>query len=99
MTKIMPVNRIATRADLNELIHNFDQKVWQRKQHEHPTRPVEKITLVCMGHEPDLATQLELAARPFKISVEVVDILRDKMNLEFKRASEAKVTIKKGDLT
>lgn len=98
MVKIMPVNRIATRADLNELIHNFDQKAWQHRHSEHPNRPVEKITLVCMGHELDLAAQLELAAKPFKIDVEVVDILRDKADLEFKRDSQAKVSIKKGEL-
>lgn len=91
MVKIMPVNRIATRADLNELIAGFDYKAWERKQHGSPNRPVEKITLVCMGHEPDLAAQLELAAKPFKIDVEVVDILRDNANLEFKRDSQAKV--------
>lgn len=98
MVKIMPVNRIATRADLNELIAGFDYKAWERKQNESPNRPVEKITLVCMGHEPDLAAQLELAAKPFKIDVEVVDILRDKANLEFKRDSEAKVVVKNGEL-
>lgn len=98
MVKIMPVNRIATRADLNELIAGFDYKSWERKQNESPNRPVEKITLVCMGHEPDLAAQLELAAKPFKIDVEVVDILRDKANLEFKRDSEAKVVVKNGEL-
>lgn len=98
MVKIMPVNRIATRADLNELIAGFDYKAWERKQNESPNRPVEKITLVCMGHEPDLAAQLELAARPFKIDVEVVDILRDKADLEFKRDSQAKLAIKNGEL-
>lgn len=99
MVKIMPVNRIATSADLNELIAGFDYKAWERKQNETPNRPVEKITLVCMGHQPDLAVQLELAAKPFKIDVEVVDILRDKADLEFKRDSEAKVVIKNGELT
>lgn len=98
MVKIMPVNRIATRADLNELIASFDYKAWERKQNESSNRSVEKITLVCMGHEPDLAAQLELAAKPFKIDVEVVDILRDKADLEFKRDSQAKLTIKKGEL-
>ncbi|MBA5623201.1 site-specific DNA-methyltransferase [Pseudomonas aeruginosa] len=98
MVKIMPVNRIATRADLNELIAGFDYKAWERKQHESPNRPVEKITLVCMGHEPTLRAELELAAKPFKIDVEVVDILRDKADLEFKRDSQAKVSIKKGEL-
>lgn len=98
MVKIMPVNRIATRADLNELIAGFDYKAWERRQNESPNRPVEKITIVCMGHEPDLAAQLELAAKPFKIDVEVVDILRDKADLEFKRDSQAKVSIKTGEL-
>ena len=98
MVKIMPVNRIATRADLNELIAGFDYKVWERRQGENPNRAIEKITLVCMGHEPDLKAQLEFAAKPFKIDVEVVDILRDKADLEFKRDSQAKVSIKKGEL-
>ena len=98
MVKIMPVNRIATRADLNELIAGFDYKAWERKQNESPNRPVEKITLVCMGHELDLAAQLQLNARPFKVDVEVVDILRDKANLEFKRDSQGKVSIKRGEL-
>lgn len=98
MVKIMPVNRIATRADLNELIAGFDYKAWERKQNEIPNRPVEKISLVCMGHEPDLAAQLELAAKPFKIDVEVVDILRDKADLEFKRDSQARVALKNGEM-
>lgn len=98
MVKIMPVNRIATRADLNELIAGFDYKAWERKQNESPNRPVEKITLVCMGHEPDLAAQLKLEAKPFNIDVEVVDILRDKANLEFKRDSQAKVVVKNDEL-
>lgn len=98
MVKIMPVNRIATRADLNELIAGFDYKAWERRQGESPNRAVEKITLVCMGHEPDLMAQLEFAAKPFKIDVVVVDILRDKADLQFKRDSEAKVAVKKGEL-
>ncbi|WP_051294572.1 site-specific DNA-methyltransferase [Gemmobacter nectariphilus] len=98
MVKIMPVNRIATRADLNELIAGFDYKAWERRQSEHPNRPVEKLMLVCMGHEPDLAARLKMAATPYKIDVEVVDILRDKANLEFRRDSEASVVIKDGEL-
>lgn len=98
MVRLMPVNRIATRADLNELIAGFDYKTWERRQVDNPHRAVEKITLVCMGHEPDLHAQLEYAAQPFKIDVEVVDILRDKADLEFKRDSEAKVVVKKGQL-
>ena len=98
MVKIMPVNRIASRADLNELIAGFDYKAWERRQGENPNRAVEKITLVCMGHEPDLSAHLILAAKPYKIDVEVVDILRDKADLEFKRDSDAKVVVKDGEL-
>jgi DNA modification methylase len=98
MVKIMPVNRLATRADLNELIAGFDYKAWERRQGENPNRAVEKITLVCMGHEPDLSAHLILAAKPYKIEVEVVDILRDKADLEFKRDSDAKVVVKDGEL-
>ncbi|WP_069052077.1 site-specific DNA-methyltransferase [Blastomonas sp. RAC04] len=98
MVKIMPVNRIATKADLGEIVAGFDQKAFQRRQDENPRQPVEKILLVCMGHEPDLKAELELQAKPFKIDVEVVDILRDKSQLEFKRDAEAKLTIRDGDL-
>jgi adenine-specific DNA-methyltransferase len=98
MVKIMPVNRISTRADLNELVAGFDYKAWERRQAEHPNRVVEKVSLICMGHEPDLRVWLELAVKPFKIDVEVVDILRDKTNLEFKRDSEARIRISKGRL-
>lgn len=96
--KVMPVNRIATRADLNELVSGFDYKSWERRQAESSGRAVEKITLVCMGHEPDLKAQLEYAAKPFKIDVEVLDILRDKADLEFKRDSEAQVAVLGGEL-
>ena len=36
-----------------------------------------------------------MALNNIKIDIEVVDILRDKTNLEFKRDSEAKIEIKK----
>lgn len=98
MVKIMPINRIATKADLAELVSGFDQKLFQRRQDEKPHQPVEKILLVCMGHEPDLKAELELQAKPFRIDVEVVDILRDKSQLEFKRDSEAKIAIRDGEL-
>lgn len=98
MVKIMPVNRISTRADLNELVIGFNYKAWEERQNQHPNQPVEKILLVCMGHEADLKAQLELAAKPFKIDVEVVDILRDKSNLEFKRDSDARLAVKAGTL-
>ena len=59
MVKIMPVNRIATKADLVELKANLPYKTYEKRKAENPTQPVEKITIVCMGHEPDLKASLE----------------------------------------
>jgi len=98
LVKIMPVNRITTRADLSELITGFDYKAFDRHQSQNPGKPVEKITLICMGHEPDLAAHLKNEVLPYIIDVEVVDILRDKQDLQFKRDSEAKVVVKNGQL-
>lgn len=97
MVKVMPINRIATRQDLNELINGFDYRAFERRKTERPNQPVEKITLVCMGHEPDLAAALQREV-PYKIDVVVVDILRDKKDLQFKRDSEAKISIQDGFL-
>ena len=97
MVKIMPVNRIATRADLNELITGFDYRAFEKRHGEHPTAPVENLLLICMGHDPDLAAALQTEV-PYKLDIEVVDILRDKSNLEFKRDSEAKIVRRGGRL-
>lgn len=97
MVKIMPVNRIATRADLNELVTGFDYKVFEKRNEDNPGKAVEHITLVCMGHEPDLAATLQ-KQMPYKLDIEVVDILRDKSNLEFKRDSEAHIVSKDGKI-
>lgn len=93
--KIMPPNRIATRADLNELITGFDYKTFEKRNEQHPGKPVEHLLLVCMGHEPDLGAYLreQVKAAGYNLDVEVVDILRDKSNLEFKRDAEAEVTV------
>lgn len=98
MVKIMPVNRIATRADLNELIAGFDYKAFEKRFADHPHAAVEKITLVCMGHEADLASQLKREVKPFELDVEVVDILRDKQEIQFKRDSEASIMVQGSDL-
>lgn len=97
MVKIMPVNRIATRADLTELIAGFDYKAFEARKTEKPNLPVEKILLICMGHEPDLKAHLQKEV-PFTLDVKIVDILRDKSNIEFKRDSEAKIVTKGGSL-
>lgn len=90
MVKVMPVNRIATREDLNDLISNFPYKVFEQRKEDNPTKAVEAIMLICMGHEPDLKAHLEQESG-YKLNVEVVDILRDKANIEFKRDSEAAI--------
>ncbi|MGG2082984.1 site-specific DNA-methyltransferase [Lysinibacillus pakistanensis] len=97
MVKIMPVNRIATKADLTDLIINLDYKLYEKRYSENPLLPVESILLICMGHEPDLAASL-IKDFPFKINVEVVDILRDRSNLEFKRQAEAKVKLENNQI-
>lgn len=91
MVKILPVNRIATKADLEELKANLPYKTFEKRKAENPSTPVEKITLVCMGHEPDLKSSLEQELSNYKIDIEIVDILRDKSMLELKRESEVEV--------
>ena len=95
MVKIMPVNRMATEADLNELKTGFPRDIFDKRKAETPNKPVESITLVCMGHDPELGAKLKLSLKEegYNIDVEVVDILRDKANLEFRRDSEADVQI------
>lgn len=97
LIKILPVDHIATRADLNELISNLDYKAYEKRQSESPGKPVEKITFYCLGHEPDLAAVLQEQV-PFKLDIQVVDILRDRQDLQFKRDSEADIIADKGVL-
>ena len=93
MVKIMPVNRIATKADLEELKANLPYRTYEKRKEENPRQPVEKITIVCMGHEPDLKASLEaeLKTMGFNVDVEIFDILRNKAELELKREAEAEV--------
>ena len=91
MVKIMPVNRIATKADLKGLLANLPYKIYDKRFEENPLQPVERITLVCMGHEPDLKGALERELEKYKVDIEVVDILRDKTNLQLKREAEAEI--------
>ncbi|WP_035385531.1 site-specific DNA-methyltransferase [Ferrimonas futtsuensis] len=95
--KIMPVNRIATKEDLNEIIVNLPYKQFEERKENAPNQPVESIMLVCMGHEPGLGATLENESG-FKMNVEVVDILRDKSSLTFKYDSEASIEISCGEL-
>ena len=96
MIKIMPVNRIATKADLKELLANLPYKTYEKRKEENPNQPVERITIVCMGHEPDLKGALEQELSDYKVDVQIVDILRDKKDLQLKRDSEAEI-VREGD--
>lgn len=96
MVKIMPVNRIATKADLQSLIDNLPYKSYEKRKEEAPNEPVERITIVCMGHEPDLRGALEQELSEYKVDVQIVDILRDKSELQLKRDSEAEI-VREGD--
>ena len=98
MVKIMPVNRIATKADLKELIANLPYKTYEKRKEENPNQPVEQITIVCMGHEPDLKGALEQELAEYKLDAQIVDILRDKADLQLKRDSEAEIVREGGKL-
>ena len=98
MVKIMPVNRIATKADLAGLLANLPYKQFERIKEENPSATVLKLTIVCMGHEPDLAGALRQELSNYKVDIEVVDILHDRADLQFKRDAEADIVIENGKL-
>ena len=98
MVKIMPVNRIATKADLQGLLANLPYKQFERIKEENPSATVLKLTIVCMGHEPDLAGALRQELSNYKVDIEVVDILHDRADLQFKRDAEADIVIEGGKL-
>lgn len=98
MVKIMPVNRIATKADLAGLLANLPYKQFEKIKEENPSATVLKLTIVCMGHEPDLTGALREGLSNYKVDIEVVDILRDRADLQFKRDAEADIAIEDGKL-
>lgn len=98
MVKIMPVNRIATKADLAGLLANLPYKQFERIKEENPSATVLRLTIVCMGHETDLAGALRQELSNYKVDIEVVDILHDRADLQFKRDAEADIVIENGKL-
>lgn len=98
MVKIMPVNRIATKADLKELLANLPYKTYEKRKEENPNQPVERITIVCMGHEPDLKGAMEQELVDYKVDIQIADILRDKADLQLKRDAEAEIVREGGKL-
>lgn len=98
MVKILPTNRIATRADLKGLVAELPYDEYDARRAESPSVPVDHITLVCMGHEPDLKACFESELNEYNIDVQVVDVLQDKRELEFKREAEACIEFQDGRL-
>ena len=96
MVKIMPVNRIATKADLESLKANMPYKTYEKRKEENPAEPVERITIVCMGHESDLKAFFLQELSQYKFDIQIVDILKDKTDLQLKREAEADV-VREGD--
>ena len=97
MVKIMPTNRIATKADLEELKANLPYRTFEKRKEENPNGVVEKIRIICMGHEADLKASLEQELSAYKLEIEILDILRDKTDLQFKREADANV-VKEGNM-
>ena len=96
MVKLMPVNRIATKADLEGFVANLPYKTFEIRKADSPNSPVERIRFICMGHEPDLAAAFKAKVPNYKIDVEVVDVMRDSKDLHFKHDSDAKI-VRDGD--
>jgi len=94
MVKIMPINRIASKADISSFASMLPYKVFEKRKNGNPNEPVEKFSIVCMGHEPDLKAELQKELANYKVDIEIVDILRDKSMLELKREAEADVQCK-----
>ena len=92
----MPTNRIATKADLEELKANLPYRTFEKRKEENPNGVVEKIRIICMGHEADLKASLEQELSAYKLQIEILDILRDKTDLQFKREADANV-VKEGN--
>ena len=51
-----------------------------------------------MGHEPDLKGALEQELIEYKLDIQIVDILRDKADLQLKRDAEAEIVREDGKL-
>lgn len=107
LVHFMPINRIATKADLDEIFRNLGGTLAEMAENfkKRPNKPAIRITLVCMGHEPDLGGHLAIQLRlrfgnpSAKLDIEVCDILRDKADIEFKRKTCAEIEIKNGTLS
>lgn len=98
MVKLLPTNRIASKADIAELVANLPYAQFDARKEANPNEPVERITLVCMGHEPDLKAALEQELGEYMVDIEVMDVLKARSDLQLKREAEADVVIEGGKL-
>jgi site-specific DNA-methyltransferase (adenine-specific) len=96
--KLMPLTRIATKADLSSLVSNLPYDEYDRRMKEDPSEPVARITLVCMGHEPDLLGALKQETQKYNLDLEIHDILLEDKDIVLKRDSEANVCRENGKL-
>ena len=96
MIKIMPVNRMATISDLEELKANLPYDKFEKRKKENPRKTVEKITIICMGHESNLKETLKADLSKYKIDIKIMDILEEKPDLKFKRKSDAIIEVENG---
>lgn len=94
MVKIMDVNHITSKADLEMFRADLPFKTFEKRKAENPNKPVEKIMLVCMGHEPDLKAAFKEENLSYNLDIEICDILTDKKDLTFKREAEVDIRIK-----
>ena len=106
MVAILGINRIATASEFEHIIRKIEKiymNDWTNRQLENLNKPVEKITFVCMGHDPNLKAMFEtrMSELHFKVDLEIKDILlnKEKYQLCFKREADASISIKNGKLT
>ena len=90
MIKIMPINRITNKDDLKCILGNLPYDVYRKRNNDNPNQPVERITVICMGHEPDLKESFE-SQIAYNIDIEILDILKDDLYLQLKHKAEADI--------
>ena len=96
--KIMPVDKIASRADLADLFARLPYKDYQARKEAQPGRPTESVTLICMGHELGLKAALEQELADYGVDIQIVDVSWDETGIHFKGNSKAEILCKDGRL-
>ena len=90
MVKIMPINRITNKDDLKGILGNLPYEVYRKRNNDNPNQPVERITVICMGHEPDLKESFKNQCT-YNIDIEILDILKDDLYLQLKHKAETDI--------